>query len=461
MQRVADSGRAWDPPAVAEPTLKERPLELLCENASSAAGTWQPVVWDEPRRCFAFHMPRALEPLTAAHFFVRLQNEAPWQPLMDKAKTKVSRHTVWHTRQKDCNCAYTYGEDTRIETPVDEGFRTLMEELFECVFSKFPHMPRESWPNCANLNLYASGDEGVGWHADDELIFMGTVRDCPILSLSLGATREFWIALQEEGNPDVRQGVVEVDLKDGDLITMEGLMQKHCMHLVPKACPSDELRNGCRINVTFRWMRLHKLDCPYAQVASTWFKLSQSLSPTSQQQAQRGKNQWMTVLDPVTGEPVEMDELRSWKRRPRGGTKTAVMSPLPLSARALFGEGPRKFLTDLPRPGDSQAYLCGWATQPGKASGPVKWQACDACGHTCWGGGRPCQEDPSSEQWFCRCCWQSWAQAELEAMTYEYLQQAGLMGNPYLCAGPGLFPYEYADWRVSVSPETALEESLS
>ena len=24
---------------------------------------------------------------------------------------------------------------------------------------------------------------GVGWHADDEVIFLGTARDCPILSL--------------------------------------------------------------------------------------------------------------------------------------------------------------------------------------------------------------------------------------------------------------------------------------
>lgn len=428
-KHALDEHKAWPAAAVEEPSLSERPLEFLCEHSAAAAGTWQPLVWDEARRCFAFHLPGALEPGLAEHFFVRLRDGAPWQSLMDKTKTKVARSTVWWTRNKACNCAYTYGEDTRVQAPADEEFRKTMEDLIHCVFEQFPTLPPEAWPNCANLNLYSEGVEGVGWHADDELIFMGTLRDCPILSLSLGGMREFWIALQSEGAPDARQSIVEVDLRDGDLLTMEGLIQKHCMHCVPRASPSDLRRQQLRINVTFRWMRLHKPQCPYAKVAQTWCMLAQS-----SQDAVEGCREVATgsvssahagikILDPVTQKPVRLEGTQKSlrQRRTRGREMTAVMSPVPETARALFGEGYRQFTQEPPRPNEARAFLRGWST--GKLPmGPVKWQPCDACGHTCWGGGRPCQEGEGAfqGQWFCRCCWWGWAETEQEAVPYQY-----------------------------------------
>lgn len=42
-------------------------------------------------------------------------------------------------------------------------------------------------------------------------------------------------------------------------------MQKHTMHLVPMACKTDERRNHPRINITFRWIRVHKQQCPLAR----------------------------------------------------------------------------------------------------------------------------------------------------------------------------------------------------
>lgn len=67
------------------------------------------------------------------------------------------------------------------------------------------------------------------------------------------------------------QSILELDLKDGDVLTMEalteaigghrrcqGLCQKHCVHFVP----CEQSRTGARINVTWRWIRSHKLRCP-------------------------------------------------------------------------------------------------------------------------------------------------------------------------------------------------------
>ncbi|CAE8616042.1 unnamed protein product [Polarella glacialis] len=120
-----------------------------------------------------------------------------------------------------------------------QAFREAMEELLQHVFSRiFPQLDHSGRPECANLNWYEDGSQGVGWHADDELLFQGSVSDCPIVSLSSGGTREFWLAPKAEGaNPDVRQGVVELDLQNADLMTMEGLTQNTsftlCRWLVP------------------------------------------------------------------------------------------------------------------------------------------------------------------------------------------------------------------------------------
>jgi alkylated DNA repair dioxygenase AlkB len=439
----------WPPPQVAEASLEQQPLEFICQHSVIGSSAWQPLVWDEARRCFAFHLPNALGSGVTDQFYTRIKETAPWQPLHDKAKTRISRHTAWYTRMNGCNCAYTYGEDTRVEAPESPEFRQVMDELVKCVFTKFPTLPEEAWPNCANLNLYGDGLEGVGWHADDEVIFMGTARDCPIVSLSLGGMREFWIALKAEGAPDVRKGVVEVDLKDGDLLTLEGLMQKHTMHTVPRASPSDMSRQEPRINITFRWMRLHKHQCPYAKVALTWYKMAQqqeSEQDCNEDMEEDGqpahRHDGMRILDPAA-KTVRARNSKSSSKYER----TLIMSPLPPSCRALFGEGPTKFHQGAPRPSSGRLFLQGWSTGNG-AMGQIKWQACDACGHTCYGGGRPCQEagDTYPDQWFCRCCWQSWQEEEKEAALYQTSYQytdwnyataygAGLCTDPYFSDG--------------------------
>jgi len=435
---AAPAAPAWPAPEEEEPSLDERPLEFLCQHSATGSSPWQPVIWDEARRCFSFHLPGAIGSGMTKQFFDRVKDCAPWQPLHDKTKTRVSRHTAWYTHSNACNCAYTYGDDTRVEAPADPKFRKVMEDIVKYVFSKFPTLPEEAWPNCANLNLYADGQEGVGWHADDELIFMGTARDCPIMSLSLGGAREFWLALKCEGNPDVKKGVVEVDLRDGDLLTLEGLCQKHCMHTVPRASPSDFSRQQPRINITFRWMRLHKHMCPYAKVAETWYKMAQiqekSESPFHQDAGEDSlpahRHDGMRVLDPAIKTVKDASWAGNKKEKGSKYERNVIMSPLPKSARALFGEGPLQqslqFLAGPPRPNNARQFLRGWSAGTGPMCA-IRWQPCDACGHTCWGGGRPCQEGEMeySGQWFCRCCFTAWAEDSAKQAAQASYQYGG------------------------------------
>eukprot|EP00439_Symbiodinium_sp_Y106_P024718 s6287_g3.t1 len=66
---------------------------------------------------------------------------------------------------------------------------------------------------------------------------------------------------QERSQDPVTGSIVETDLCDGDILTMEGRMQRHCLHFVPKCNPREPIRHE-RINITFRWVRAHRSRCP-------------------------------------------------------------------------------------------------------------------------------------------------------------------------------------------------------
>lgn len=84
------------------------------------------------------------------------------------------------------------------------------------------------------LNLYHTGEEGLGWHSDGERT--------PVASLSLGAARRFVLKHKES------KETTELILSHGDLLVMEGETQDHWQHRVP---PMKRVRDP-RINLTFR-----------------------------------------------------------------------------------------------------------------------------------------------------------------------------------------------------------------
>jgi hypothetical protein len=126
-------------------------------------------------------------------------------------------------------------------------------------------------PNSCNGNLYNSGMESVGWHADDEVLFDATNRDALIVSLSLGAPRQFELRPKswESGENSSR-----VRLSNGDLCTMEGFCQRYYVHCVPKEPGCDE----ARINLTWRWLVCHDSTCPLSTTGPLGDKLRELAS---------------------------------------------------------------------------------------------------------------------------------------------------------------------------------------
>lgn len=102
--------------------------------------------------------------------------------------------------------------------------------------------------NYVLVNYYASGDDSISYHSDDEK-FLGP--DPAIASMSLGARRDFLI--RHKPTPAKHESETKptkFDLHSGDLILMRGKFQSHWLHSIPKR-KGGEADKG-RINITFR-----------------------------------------------------------------------------------------------------------------------------------------------------------------------------------------------------------------
>ena len=95
--------------------------------------------------------------------------------------------------------------------------------------------------NACLLNLYHDGNEGMGWHADNE---KEIIADSSIASVSIGAKRNFLFKHRESGEKH------SILLENGSLLEMKGPIQRHWLHSLPKTAKVKE----ARINLTFRQM---------------------------------------------------------------------------------------------------------------------------------------------------------------------------------------------------------------
>ncbi|CAD7934811.1 unnamed protein product [Amoebophrya sp. A25] len=239
-----------DPP----PLQTEHPPFTFLELANSEEHrkNWRVALWDEEKRSYAFYYPNYLAEDKLLYYYNEIKKHARWEPVW--GGSKISRQTAWYVHDTDCTCIYTYGHDSRIPNKSSDAFKKLMHELWaDLGFDKMTVVP-----NSVNLNLYENETQGCGWHADNENLFDGVRRDCRILSMSLGGPREFWIG-EKHDRKAKRDTIVETTLHAGDLITMEGMMQKHHLHYVPYLRSRENIRP--RINLTFRDLVVHKPNC--------------------------------------------------------------------------------------------------------------------------------------------------------------------------------------------------------
>jgi alkylated DNA repair dioxygenase AlkB len=170
----------------------------------------------------------------ADFYFEALFNEVDWR--CDQAnifgkRIETKRKVAWHGDSKQgAPFSYTYSNTTKYSLPWTPKLRYL-KDLVE-------QQTGETYNSCL-LNLYHSGEEGMGWHSDGE----NDLEDNgAIASLSFGATRKFAFKHKQ------RKEVVSLLLKPGSLLVMKGETQKHWLHRLP---PTKKVLDP-RINLTFR-----------------------------------------------------------------------------------------------------------------------------------------------------------------------------------------------------------------
>lgn len=170
----------------------------------------------------------------ATSYFKQLYNTTEWQS--DKVKIfgkeiVMKRKMAWYgTHGYD----YTYSNVKRRALIFTEELKELLNIVELTTGERF---------NSCLLNLYHNGQEGMGYHSDDEREMK---EYGAIASLSLGAERKFSFKHKETKKR------IETSLEHGSLLLMKGETQKYWLH----SLPISKKIIYPRINLTFRSVRL-------------------------------------------------------------------------------------------------------------------------------------------------------------------------------------------------------------
>ncbi|WP_313218518.1 alpha-ketoglutarate-dependent dioxygenase AlkB [Stenotrophomonas sp.] len=163
----------------------------------------------------------------------QLREDVPWEVHRIRLfgrQVDSPRLSCW---MGDPAARYRYSGTDFVPVPWHAALLPLRERLAALCGTAF---------NSVLLNRYRDGDDGMGWHSDNE----AELGPAPLIaSLSLGAERRFLLRRRDD-----HARKAEVTLGHGDLLLMGGQTQRHYQHALPKtARPLAE-----RITLTFRWI---------------------------------------------------------------------------------------------------------------------------------------------------------------------------------------------------------------
>lgn len=187
-----------------------------------------------PKDGCTHYFPGVYSEAESTQFISQLQASLQWesdQLLMFGKLVTMRRKVAW---VGDPNCSYTYSgvkKSPQSWTPELLLIKSRLEEIAKAEF------------NSCLLNLYHDGEDGMGWHSDDE---RELDPHSPIASLSLGAERKFALRHKKD------QETVSLFLENGSALIMHAPTQEHWQHALLKTKKVSE----ARINLTFRKINL-------------------------------------------------------------------------------------------------------------------------------------------------------------------------------------------------------------
>ncbi|MFZ0327406.1 MAG: alpha-ketoglutarate-dependent dioxygenase AlkB [Nitrososphaeraceae archaeon] len=139
----------------------------------------------------------------------------------------TKRKAAWYG---DSEYLYTYSNTTKQALAWTKELSELKQIVEELAGIKF---------NSCLVNLYHNGNEGMGWHSDDE---KPLGKNNTIASLSFGAEQTFSFKHKQT------EQTVSFVLEHGSLLIKKDAIQSNWLHSLPK---SKNITQS-RINLTFR-----------------------------------------------------------------------------------------------------------------------------------------------------------------------------------------------------------------
>ena len=139
----------------------------------------------------------------------------------------TKRKVAWYSESE---YLYTYSSTTKRALAWTKELSELKQIVEKYAGTKF---------NSCLLNLYHNGNEGMGWHSDDE---KPLGKNNTIASFSFGAERKFSFKHKQT------KQTVSLILEHGSLLIMKGVTQSNWLHSLPKSKNITQPR----INLTFR-----------------------------------------------------------------------------------------------------------------------------------------------------------------------------------------------------------------
>jgi alkylated DNA repair dioxygenase AlkB len=190
----------------------------------------EPIVLDLPD-AEIIYFPAFLSTEEADSLFVELLENIPWQ--QDEITVYGKKHLQPRLTALYGNKGKPYSYSNIVMQPHHwtlplQKIKSLIESVCDVNFTT------------VLLNYYRDGNDGNGWHADNEKE-LGT--NPVIASLSLGAERNF--QLKHNSDSTQKRSII---LENGSLLVMKGTTQHFWKHQVPKTAKPI----GPRINLTFR-----------------------------------------------------------------------------------------------------------------------------------------------------------------------------------------------------------------
>lgn len=186
-----------------------------------------------PKDGGATYFPGIFNPERCAALFDALNKTIDWkedQLVMFGRLIITKRKVAWIG---DAGCSYTY-------SGVQKFPQAWTTELLE-IKHQVETLANVRFNSCL-LNLYHDGNEGMGWHSDDEKELDPLA---PIASVSFGGVRKFAFKHRQDKTN------ISLFLENGSVLLMQSPTQEFWQHSLTKT----KRTVGPRINLTFRAIR--------------------------------------------------------------------------------------------------------------------------------------------------------------------------------------------------------------